>query len=763
MISLCFALPFIYIIQDKLHKFDAKIDLLKNFTKATRVLDLDNDGYTEELSLGNIDKDNFYGEVWNHEALLGVINDRANVLKNTIKVGDLDKDSLADFCYLSFYKDTLFLKSSEIHLQNNKIAIDKKSDIVICALQVNDAQPEFFKSDLIDVDGDGFDEYVFTIFHSPKHRCLYYYNFKTNKLFKSNNEFMVVTDFHKLKVNSKNVILYTTYANGNIPKDRLKVVASKYKMDSLHSDKYFSDEYSYIGYFNEKLLPVGKPNMREGFTSMIRAVPVVKGKEIIYFTTETYINEPDSLQTLKVLDQNLNTLLSKRMLLPYRNDLYSKYNKEVFQKIEIKNENRIILCGRNDSVYELSPDLKLTFLFNDANVKEGTKVKQIDLNDDGEDETIFFGSGGLVVFSNGLDDKTFVESSSGINVNAMFDKSGKLEKKKGFYLKTEDKKMMFFSFALNPLYKFKIIFFLLSVIIIYFLLSFITQIQTKKLEREKLRLEAVIRERTREISNKNVELGLRNNIIEEKQKEILDSINYAKRIQYTLLAHKDVLQQNLSDYFLIFKPKDIVSGDFYWATQHNDKFYLAVCDSTGHGVPGAFMSLLNIGFLSEAIKEKDLLQPNEVLNYVRQRLIDTISKDEQKDGMDAILLCFDKVNGVVTYSAANNQAVIVKNNEIKLLFKDKMPVGKGESTKSFNLYTLDIVKGDTVYLYTDGFADQFGGPKGKKLKYKTLNELLLKNSSLHLSIQAELLTDEFIRWKGDLEQVDDVCLMGIKF
>ena len=454
LISLCFSLPVIYIIHDKLLKYNAKIELLKNFTITTRVVDLDSDGYAEELSLANIDKDNFYGEVWNNKALLGIVNDKANVVKQSLKVSDLDQDSLTDFSYLSCYKDTLFLKSSEIKLENNKINVTKRPDVVICPLVVNDAQPECFKSDLVDIDDDGFDDYVFTIFHSPQHRCLYYYNFRKKKLFKSNNEYMVVTDFHKLKINSKNVILYTTYANGNIPKDKLKLVATKFKMDSLHSEKYFSDYFSYIGYFNEKLNPIGKPKMREGFTSMIRAIPIVKGNEIIYYTSETYINEPDSFQTLKILDQNLNTILSKQILLPYKNDLYHKYSKEVFQKITIDSIDRIILCGRNDSVYELSLELNLKFLLTDPNIKEGTKVKQMDLNEDGENETIFFGSGGLVIYCNGLKDRLFVESPGSITVNTMFDVSGKLESKKGFYLKTEDRKMVYnFSEQINILFK----------------------------------------------------------------------------------------------------------------------------------------------------------------------------------------------------------------------------------------------------------------------------------------------------------------------
>jgi serine phosphatase RsbU (regulator of sigma subunit) len=252
------------------------------------------------------------------------------------------------------------------------------------------------------------------------------------------------------------------------------------------------------------------------------------------------------------------------------------------------------------------------------------------------------------------------------------------------------------------------------------------------------------------------------------QKETIDSINYAKRIQYALLANNELLKASLTQHFVMFKPKDIVSGDFYWATEHQGKFYLAVCDSTGHGVPGAFMSLLNIGFLSEAIKENNIEKPNEILNYVRKRLIESIGNNGQQDGMDGILICFDNRSSPpkIVYSAANNAPVLISNNNLGTecveLPKDKMPVGEGEKKDSFTLHTINIQKGDTLYLYTDGYADQFGGPKGKKFKYKNLNELLLSVSGLPFDEQGQQLLAVFENWKGALEQVDDVCVIGIK-
>jgi serine phosphatase RsbU (regulator of sigma subunit) len=266
----------------------------------------------------------------------------------------------------------------------------------------------------------------------------------------------------------------------------------------------------------------------------------------------------------------------------------------------------------------------------------------------------------------------------------------------------------------------------------------------------------VTRKQKQLIEDKNV-------IIEEKQKEILDSIYYAKRIQNTLLAHQDFLNENIPQNFVYFNPKDIVSGDFYWATKHGNNFYLAVCDSTGHGVPGAFMSLLNIGFLTEAINEKNISETNLIFEYVRERLISGVSKEGQKDGFDGIIVRFNQLTNEITYTAAHNAPILISNNELIELSKDKMPVGIGEKKEQFTCHKIQAKQGDMLYLYTDGYADQFGGPKGKKFKYKSLNELLFSISNNSLEKQKQELETNFKNWKGDLEQVDDVLIIGLSY
>lgn len=300
-------------------------------------------------------------------------------------------------------------------------------------------------------------------------------------------------------------------------------------------------------------------------------------------------------------------------------------------------------------------------------------------------------------------------------------------------------------------------------------------------------------------------------IIEEKHKEIHDSINYAKRIQYSLLASNKLLNENLKDYFLFFKPKDVVSGDFYWGASVNSMqlsvsssatanytlptnhlFFLATADSTGHGVPGAIMSMLNISCLNEALNSDKLLEPADILNATRKKVISHLANDGSeeggKDGMDCSLCAFDFENKILKVAAAHNPVWIVRSNspfeggaqragdvvtslnnyrdnapEIIEIKPDKMPVGKHDRQDIlFTQHEIQLQTGDVIYTLTDGFPDQFGGEKGKKFMSKNLREFLAANAHLSMSDQKELLEKTFTDWKQDLEQVDDVTVIGIR-
>lgn len=279
---------------------------------------------------------------------------------------------------------------------------------------------------------------------------------------------------------------------------------------------------------------------------------------------------------------------------------------------------------------------------------------------------------------------------------------------------------------------------------------------------QKQKANKLITQQKKELESQKQKVVMQKSIIEQQQKDTIDSINYAKRIQYTLLANNSFFQNKLHSHFIFFKPKDIVSGDFYWATESNGFFYLAVCDSTGHGVPGAFMSLLNTRYLSEAINEKNITAPNEILNFARKRLIENIGSDGNQDGMDCILICINFESKIMLYASANNELILIRDNKLIELSKDKMPVGHSSKNESFNLYEQKLQTNDLLYLYTDGYADQFGGPKGKKYMKKQLNNMLLSNSHLSLELQKEKIHNNLTTWQGELEQVDDICIIAIK-
>ncbi|MFZ5553082.1 MAG: tetratricopeptide repeat protein [Bacteroidota bacterium] len=256
-------------------------------------------------------------------------------------------------------------------------------------------------------------------------------------------------------------------------------------------------------------------------------------------------------------------------------------------------------------------------------------------------------------------------------------------------------------------------------------------------------------------------------IVEEKQKEIVDSINYAKRIQNAILPDEKDFASLFTDAFVLFKPKDIVSGDYYWVTEKKSFIFYATADCTGHGVPGGFMSMLGNSFLNEIVMEKNISEPSAILNELRDKVIAALKQTgnvgENKDGMDIVLTRFDLEHKKLLYASANNDFYIIRNNELLVCRPDKQPIGYYNDTmKPFSQHEVQLEKGDCVYTFTDGYADQFGGAKGKKLKYKNLESLLMKNHTLPFAEQKEVLNDFIENWRGELEQNDDICLIGIK-
>jgi len=254
-------------------------------------------------------------------------------------------------------------------------------------------------------------------------------------------------------------------------------------------------------------------------------------------------------------------------------------------------------------------------------------------------------------------------------------------------------------------------------------------------------------------------------IIKEKNKDITDSIKYAKRIQEAILPPDKLVQQYLPESFILYKPKDIVSGDFYWIEKAGDKILFAAVDCTGHGVPGAFVSIVGHNGLSRAINEFKITQPSLILDKLNEIVGETFRQEdnkEVKDGMDIALCSIDFKNQTLEYAGAMNSLYIISNNELKEINADKQPIGAFDNRKNFTNHSIKLKSGDHIYIFSDGYSDQFGGPKGKKFLYKRFQELLLSIHAKPMKEQKEILDKTIMDWKGNYEQLDDILVIGVK-
>ncbi len=280
------------------------------------------------------------------------------------------------------------------------------------------------------------------------------------------------------------------------------------------------------------------------------------------------------------------------------------------------------------------------------------------------------------------------------------------------------------------------------------------------LQKEKKILEQKVADRTKEISQKNDQLA-------EKNKHITDSINYARRIQYATMRPEEQLYKLYEQVFILYLPKDIVSGDFYWYAKRGKHLIVAAADCTGHGVPGAFMSMLGIAYLNEIVGRMNKFVAAEILERLRANVIGALHQsdatDTAKDGMDISLIILDTETNKLQFSGAYNPLYLLRNGELEEFKGDRMPIGVHvRDSEPFTNHETQLQKGDQIYFFTDGFVDQFGGPKGKKMNYKRFKTSIIEHSSLPVMRQKENLLRNFHDWKGEQEQLDDVLVIGLK-
>ncbi len=293
--------------------------------------------------------------------------------------------------------------------------------------------------------------------------------------------------------------------------------------------------------------------------------------------------------------------------------------------------------------------------------------------------------------------------------------------------------------------------------------------RTFKLKKQKLILREKVRHATEDLRNKNIEISKQNKIVKSQKKEIeiqfkeiTDSIEYAKRIQSAILSPTRIVKEYLNESFILYIPKDVVAGDFYWMAQKNGKTLFAAADCTGHGVPGAMVSVVCSHALNRSIREYNLEEPGKILDKTREIVIQEFEKSDERvrDGMD-IALCSLEDN-VLKYAGAYNPLWIIRNNELIITKADKQPIGRYGTNVNYTTHVFNLQKGDTIYVFTDGYVDQFGGEKNKKFMGKRFRKLLLDIQQYDMETQRTIINKTFEEWKGDEEQVDDICVIGVK-
>ncbi len=264
------------------------------------------------------------------------------------------------------------------------------------------------------------------------------------------------------------------------------------------------------------------------------------------------------------------------------------------------------------------------------------------------------------------------------------------------------------------------------------------------------------------------ELLKSNKQLERKNKEVCDSLDYAKKIQDAILPSEKDIKKHITDFFILFKPRDIVSGDFFWFHKTQEKLYFAVADCTGHGIPGAFMSMISNALLNSIIIDDKYCSPSSILQELNKRITHALKQNDinndQSDGMDISLCYVDTKTREIEIASANQDTYLFINNDLTQIENDLFSVGGnliGRAKPEYTNYHFQIEENSVLYLLSDGFKDQFGGPKNKKFGIKNLQQLLVNMQEYPLTKQKELFNNEFLKWKGNTKQIDDVLLVGI--
>jgi len=790
-------------------------------------VDIDNDGYSEcyEFShdrLGNKEAFNLLNSTGGNIAVLNLSD--FLLPRSVIGFSDFNHNKIPELDFLSYQKDSIFINIYEYDISKNK-GQAKTTSVFFKRKFITKGNLYNGVLDIIsdsirfaDLNHDGYDEAIFNLEagFTFQPRSIFAYDIKNDSMWSMPKEGTMILNFIPYDINNdkKPELLLTTYSPNNIyPPEQIKQLGESSNPDSIRLYHYFKnfvfdygDNNPWLMVLNSHLNFLFKPDSFPAGFAYINTLPFkINNKTYIL---AKYENKDDTTLTTKLLLYNESGKKIKE------NNLYKSIERMNFNFFRFNNNYSDIRIIDNIKgiIYKISPDLKLVDPIKSFKGYNSNIIKAIDINGDNRKEFLFT--------SNNSENILITQSdfSFPTTISVPNDRQGLKAitiKKQGHnkppLLALQFNKVLYlFSYTKNPLYPLKYIIYLGIYFIIFLFIFFVQKINAKKLEKENLRLENEVKKRTHKISEqnnrlnefikivstKNIEIGTQNQQLIEFRKEITYSIDYAKYIQDAILPKMETLTNEFPESFLIYLPRDIVSGDFYWWKKIENKFYLAISDCTGHGVPGAFMSLLGITYLQQAILLEGVKKPHLILNNIRKKIITALKQtgkpDEQFDGMDMILLQIDRETNTIQFSGAHNPIYIITENNffaanpelqnhprIKADKKgnisfieikgNRMPVAIYQKMHDFTEYTIKIQKGDEILSFTDGYYDQFGGKNSKKIKLSPIKTILFDSYHDSLDYQKQTLIEYLDYWKTrhlkaeQTSQIDDITVLGIKF
>ncbi len=790
-------------------------------------VDINHDGFSECYEFT-------HDELGNKEAfdLLSYTGGNISVLnlsdfllpRSVIGFSDFNHNRIPELDFLSYQDDSIFFNIYEKKLIKNEGEIEAKTSLFrkrfITRGNLYNNVLDIISDSIrfADLNQDSFDEAIFNLEagFTFQPRAIFAYDIKNDSLWSMPKEGTMILDFIPYDINSdkKPELLLTTYSPNNIyPPKTIRALSKSSDPDSLRLYNFFKDfifDYGdnnpWLMVLNSRLNFLFSPDSFPAGFGFINTIPFkIKNKTYIL---AKYENSNDTTLQPKLMLYNVQGKKLKEKILhkpiERMNFSFFRYHND-YSDIRIIDDTKGI-------IYCLSPDLELINPIKHFDGYNSNILKAIDIDGDGNEEFLFFSDNSekILISQNDFSFPTVISvPNDRKGIRAITIKKQGPDKKSLLSLQF-NKVLYLYSYSENPLYFLRYFIYLGIFIVVFLFILSVQKTNARKLERENRLLEKEVQKRTREISEKNKrlnefvkivsaknhEIKLQNQQLREFRQEITHSIDYAKYIQDSILPKTKTLTEVFPESFLIYLPRDIVSGDFFWWKKLDNIFYLAISDCTGHGVPGAFMSLLGITYLQQAILLESIHQPHLVLDNMRQKIITALNQtgkpEEQFDGMDMVLLSINREANTIQFSGAHNPIYIVTENDffaanpnlrnnprIKTDKKgdvsfieikgDRMPVAIHKKMHDFTEYSIKLQKGDEIFAFTDGFYDQFGGKHGKKIKLAPIKAILFDNYQKPAHEQKQIMLNYLHEWKdtnnkkGEFDQIDDITIVGIKF